>query len=53
MVDNDAVDLERILRRRGHDVRVGVDPNEPDHLQVRIQSRWPLWLGWLKWILGR
>lgn len=46
----DALDLERTMRRRGHDVRVDEDP--PDHFNVRIQSLWPLWISWIwRWPL--
>lgn len=43
MNDADARDLERTLRRRGCDVRVRVDPDDEDRLEVHLQSYWPLW----------
>jgi hypothetical protein len=45
MVRDDAQDLEYGLRRLGFDVRV--DENPTDHLNIRIQSFWPLWISWL------
>lgn len=44
-----ARDLERTLRRRGHDVRVDEDPE--DEFNVHVKSWWPLWISWLwRWL---
>lgn len=51
MNNDDAADLERYLRRRGHDVRANIDPNDEQHIEIHIQSYWPLWLSWIKRLL--
>lgn len=64
ITDDDTADLERTLRRDGHDVRVFVSPDDPNEVQIHYQSwgpaggfyGWLSWfkrLGWLNWLIQR